>query len=45
MTDFDPRQHRAYAVSVVVVSVLLLLAMLATLFAVLFVMHAIASTL
>jgi hypothetical protein len=45
MTDFDPRPHGAYAVSVVVVAVLLLLAMIATLFAVLFVVHSIAGTL
>ena len=45
MTDFDPRPHGAYAVSVIVVAVLLLLAMLATLLAVLFVVRGIASTL
>jgi hypothetical protein len=45
MTDFDPRPHGAYAVSAVVVAVLLLLAMVAILLAVLFVMRGIASTL
>ena len=45
MTDFDPRPHGAYAGSAIVIAVLLLLAMLATLLAVLFVMHSIASTL
>jgi hypothetical protein len=45
MTNLDPRPHRAYAVSVVVVGVVLLLAMLAMLFAVSIVVHGIASTL
>jgi hypothetical protein len=45
MRDFDPRPHGAYAGSVIVIAVLLLLAMLALLLAVLFVMHGIASTL
>jgi hypothetical protein len=44
MKDSDPRRH-AYAVSAVVVAVLLLLALLATLFAVSFVMRSIGSTL
>jgi hypothetical protein len=44
MTDYDPRPHSAYAVSVIVIAVLLLLAMLGMLFTVLFMMHAIAST-
>ena len=49
MTDFDPKPDRAYAVSVIIIAVLLLLAMLALLFGVLFavsyVMHSITSTL
>jgi hypothetical protein len=45
MTNSDPRPHGAYAISAIVIAVLLLLAMLATLFAVLFVVHGIASTL
>ena len=45
MTDFDPGPRGAYAVSVIVVAVLLLFAMLAMLLAVLFVVHGIASTL
>ncbi|MGH3167829.1 MAG: hypothetical protein ACRDN0_18330 [Trebonia sp.] len=45
MRDFEPRPDRAYAMSAIVIAVLLLLAMLATLLAVLFVVHGIASTL
>ena len=45
MTGSDPRPDGAYAVSVVVLAVLLLLTMLGVLLAVLAVMHGIASTL
>jgi hypothetical protein len=45
MTGSEPRPHGAYAVSAIVVAVLLLLAMLAVLLTALFVVHGIASTL
>jgi hypothetical protein len=45
MTDSDPRPQGAYAISAIVIAVLLLLAMLTVLLAVLFVVRGIASTL